>query len=66
MIEGACLSSLRESDASGEVARVNRVGPNYLLESHTLPDQGQDPTPLKSTLSFKMQGVSTSVILALR
>lgn len=64
-IEGACLSTLREND-TGEVVRVNRAGLNYLVDSQILPDQGNDPIPLKANLSLRMQGISTTRILALK
>ncbi len=65
-VEGACLSTLRESEAGGEMVRMNRSGLNYLVDSHVLPDQGGDPIVLKTSLSFRMQGINTSRILALR
>ena len=64
-VEGACLSTLREND-TGDVVRVNRTGLNYLADSQILPDQGPDPVPLKTNLSFRMQGISTSRILSLQ
>lgn len=63
-MEGSCLSTMRESEAGCEVARVNRAGLNYLLDSQILPDQGPDTIVLKTNLSFRMQGISTSRILA--
>ena len=67
-VEGACLSTLREGGDSGasEVVRVNKAGLNYLTDSHILADQGPEPIALKPNLSFRMQGISTSRILALR
>lgn len=67
-MEGACLSTLREGGDSGaaEVVRVNKAGLSYLTDSHILTDQGVDPVILKSNLSFRMQGIGTSRILALK
>ncbi len=67
-MEGACLSTLRDGGDSGaaEVVRVNKAGLSYLTDSHILTDQGPDPVLLKSNLSLRMQGISTSRILALR
>jgi len=65
-VEGSCLSTLRETEAGVDVGRVNRAGLNYHVDTHLLPDQGTDPILLKSNLSFRMQGIATSRILALR
>ena len=67
-VEGACLSTLRESGDSGasDVVRVNKAGLSYLTDSHILTDQGPDPIVLQANLSMRMQGISTSRILALR
>ena len=65
-VEGACLSTLRETETGVDVVRVNRAGLNYHVDTHLLPDQGTDPILLKSNLSFRMQGITTSRILALR
>ena len=65
-MEGACLSTLRESETGAEVIRVNKAGLNYLVDSQILPDQGNDEIVLKTNLSFRMQGISTTRILALR
>ena len=62
LVEGACLSSLHESETGVDVVRVNRVGS---VDSQILPDQ-PDPITLKTNLSFRMQGITTSRILALR
>ena len=65
-MEGACLSTLRENDSGGEAVRVNRTGLNYLVDSQILPDQGMDSILLKANLSLRMQGISTSRVLALK
>ena len=48
-----------------DVVRVNRAGLNYLVDSQILPDQGTESILLKTNLSFRMQGISTSRILKL-
>lgn len=65
-VEGACLSTLRETETGVEVVRVNRAGLAYLVDGQILPDQGTDPVLLKANLSFRMQGIGTSRILALQ
>ncbi len=65
-IEGACLSTLRETETGVDVVRVNRTGLNYHVDTHLLPDQGTESILLKTNLSFRMQGITTSRILALR
>lgn len=66
-VEGACLTFLKEGESSnvGD-GKVNRAGSfTHIVDSQGLPDQGTEPFRLKSNLSFRMQGISTSRILSL-
>ena len=46
--------------------KVNRAGSfTHIVDSQGLPDQGTEPFRLKSNLSFRMQGITTSRILSL-
>ena len=65
-VEGACLTFLKEGESSAVDGKVNRAGSfTHIVDSQSLPDQGNEPFRLKSNLSFRMQGITTSRILSL-
>ena len=65
-VEGACLTFLKEGEGSSVDGKVNRAGSyTHIVDSQCLPDQGNEPFHLKSNLSFRMQGITTSRILSL-
>ena len=66
-VEGSCLTTVKETEGgTGDLSRINRTGSlTHLVDSHSLPDQGAEPILLKSNLSLRMQGVTTSRILNL-
>jgi hypothetical protein len=67
-VEGACLTSLKEGEVGegsdpGGVRRSNSL--THIMDHQWLPDLGSEPTLLKPSLSFHMQGITTSRVLAL-
>ena len=66
-VEGACLTSLK--DEVGEAASHRSVGRSgsltHINDQQWLPDQGSEPILLKPNLSFRMQGITTSRVLAM-
>ena len=67
-VEGACLTSLKEGEvgegsAPGGIGRSNSL--THIMDHQWLPDLGSEPTLLKPSLSFHMQGITTSRVLAL-
>ena len=72
-VEGACLTSLKEGEVGGGGGgggppprgggRSNSL--THIMDHQWLPDQGSEPILLKSSLSLRMQGITTSRILAL-
>ena len=66
-VEGACLTSLKESEIGEQrergVGRSNSL--THIMDHQWLPDQGSEPVLLKLSLSFSMQGITTSRVLAL-
>lgn len=71
-LTGSCLTSLKETgvDTGDDAAihfKANRKGSfTHLVDHQVLPDQGNEPILLKSNLSLKMQGITTSRILLLQ
>ena len=66
-VEGACLTSLKEGEIGDRtthrgVDRSNSL--THIMDHQWLPDQGNEPVMLKSALSFRMQGITTSRVLA--
>ena len=68
-VEGACLTSLKEGEVGEGGSSQRGVGRSnsltHIMDHQWLPDQGAEPILLKSSLSLRMQGISTSRILSL-
>ena len=67
-VEGACLTSLKEAElgegsALGGVSQSNSL--THIVDHQWLPDLGSEALLLKTSLSFHMQGITTSRVLSL-
>ena len=67
-VEGACLTSLKEGEiGEGMVQGFGRSNSlTHIMDHQWLPDLGSEALLLKPALSFHMQGITTSRVLALR